>query len=112
VFLSVGFLAITCYGHNYPRYLGLGVFPRYTFMTMQGRYAFPILALLVVVMCRTLLAFEKPALRGAIALASAGLILWLGFPGFLSRGASVTQNGKLQAEYRERLYHMHDFVDP
>jgi threonine/homoserine/homoserine lactone efflux protein len=103
---------MTCYGHNYPRYLGLGVFPRYTFMTMQGRYAFPILALLVVVMCRTLLAFEKPALRGAIALASAGLILWLGFPGFLSRGASVTQNGKLQAEYRERLYHMHDFVDP
>jgi hypothetical protein len=112
VFLALGFLAITCYAHNYPRYLSLGVFPRYTFMTMQGRYAFPVVALLVLVFCRTLLSSRRVGLRWGTAVASAALVLALGFPGFLSRGAKVIQNGTLQAEYRERLYHLHDFVDP
>ena len=110
--LTLLFLLITCYGHNYQRYLKFGIFPRYTFLAMQGRYSFPVIALVILLVCRALMGSKRPALRGATFVGSAALILALGFPGFMMRGANVIQNGTLQDNYRKQLFHMHDFVDP
>ncbi|MCF7855571.1 MAG: hypothetical protein K9N51_12285 [Candidatus Pacebacteria bacterium] len=113
--VTVGFyVLVLAYLVNYKSYLNMKLMPRYSFIGVQGRYIFPVISLIVILLSKCLLTFKRPLVNACIGVAVACLFITISFPAFYGTPADqrFVPNNKLQTTYRNGWYSTQDFIYP
>jgi hypothetical protein len=99
---------------NYRIYYKSGLLPRYTFIALQGRYIFPVIAPLIIIVVRGLLSFQKKRLRLFIAVIASLIIFFYSFPYYCIHPPAdpLISNDVLQKQYIRALDLSQRFIHP
>ncbi len=96
---------------NYKGYLEYGIIPRYTFVGIQGRYIFPVLAPIIVLFSKNLLRPFAGRLRTILALGLCLFFFGIGFPLIMHQDPAyryvdnrILQNDFIEAVKKSQTY--------
>lgn len=104
--------AVLIYYVNYPYYRLTGLFPKYTFIGIQGRYMFPVLAPLILLVVKGILSFKERRIRILVAVLVAIPIYMYSYSSLYSNPNGFVPNGILQERYIHALMLSQRYIDP
>jgi hypothetical protein len=115
VYMTIVVIAYTLlifYYANLKLYYSTGIMPRYAFIAIQGRYIFPVLALIIILLSHFMTSSQNKYLNNTLAIVAACIFFAAGWGQhiFSEQGITLTPNEELQERHYEHNRRMQEFV--
>lgn len=110
--IVITYVLILCFYVGYSSFQARGLLPRFSFAGVQGRYIFPVLSLIILLLTNFLTSIKDKRINVVLSIF---VVIWLGYHGFVSfllEGANLTPNNQLQNHHIEEVMHSQRFKYP